>query len=129
LSVKKRQRKQVEPEPKDPDLVAIEERTAEEMRKLDVVARAGERLDTFFKGGGYQVLNEEILIPFETQIVNTIKNPTFSIENKEQMYQFQASLKAVQEIRQRIQDKIRIGIEARVQMIQIQKERTTQEGV
>ena len=103
-------------------------RTKDEMERLDKKARAGERLEGMWKDGAYAILNQEIFLPFEQEVINCLKNPTFNIEDKGQLYQFQASLKAIGEIRRRWEARIKEGIDARIQLAQIQNT-TQQEGV
>ena len=104
-----------------PEVKAIQEAQAVKLRELTAISAMGDRLENFFRGGSYELLNQEILVPFEQEIVNTLKNPAFSIENKEQLYQFQAGLRVVNQIRERIERKIKAGLDARVQMVQLQQ--------
>lgn len=113
------QKPQVEDE--SPEVKLILERQAVQIRDLEQEAVKGERMENFYRGGAYEILNAEILMPFEAEVVNTIKNPAFSIENREQLYQFQASLRVIQQIRERIEKKIRAGMDARAQILQIQE--------
>lgn len=101
------------------EIKMIEDGQVAQVREWEKIAAAGERIDNFFRGGAYALLNDEILVPFEQEIVNSIKNPAFSIENREQLYQFQSSLRGIHQIRERIEKKIRAGMEARAELTQI----------
>ena len=121
-------RSQVGPKEPNPELEALLSRTKDEVQRLEKKARAGERLESMWKDGAYAIINEEILVPFETEIVNCLKNPNFDIENKGQLYQFQASLKAINQIRERWERRIKEGVDARIQIAQLQQGTAPQEG-
>lgn len=99
------------------EIAALRAHNEKQGRELEEMARRGERLNDWVKAGHFLII-DEILKDQEQAALNTLKNPSFDIENKTQLYQFRALLIAADFIRGTIDQKIDAGIAARAQILQ-----------
>ena len=99
------------------ELHALKAHNEQQVFELEKIAVAGERLNDWVKAGHFALI-DEILKDFELQALNTLKNPEFSVEDKNQVYQLRALLQVSDYVRRTIDRKIDAGITARAQILQ-----------
>jgi hypothetical protein len=97
------------------DLANLQLLKAKEMDRLAEISRKGEAMENWVRVN-FEFLNEHVLKKLEWDAFMAQKNPNFNPENSNQVHQQVAMLRTIDIIRAEMDQQIRAGANARVQL-------------